>query len=175
VKAAAAVLVVSVTIAGLTGCASSNDATPSPSGTAASSVAPTTAASAGATSTQTDGLSDGTDIPTAEPADSTSTAAAVTVADKLMTAFARPHVDATTWINGLYPYITQQAGSAYAGTDPAKVPVNKVTGPGAVVDGATQYALLVKVPTDRGDYVVSLTRKAPTDPWLAERVTPPTR
>lgn len=174
-KAAAAILAVAVTIAGLTGCTSNNDATPSPSGTAASSAAPTTAASDGPTSTPTDGLSDGTDIPTAKPADATSTAAAVTVAEKLMTAFARPNVDATTWINGLYPYLTQQAGSAYAGTDPAKVPVNKVTGAGSVVEGATQYALLVKVPTNMGDYVVSLTRKAPTDPWLAERVTPPTR
>ena len=92
-----------------------------------------------------------------------------------MTAFARPNVDATTWINGLYPYLTQSGGAAYEGTDPTQVPVHMVTGTGTVVEHATAYALLVRVPTDIGDYTVSLTRHKPTDPWLADRVTPPQR
>lgn len=177
-KAAAAILAAAITLTGLTACTTQSDSTaqsdstPSPT---ASSTIPTSSASSTASATPTDGLSDGIDIPTAAPADGTSAAAAVTVAGKLMTAFARPTVDATTWINGLYPYLTQAAGAAYAGTDPAKVPVNTVTGTGSVVAGATQYALLVKVPTNIGDYIVSLTRKSPTDPWLASRVTPPAR
>ena len=122
-----------------------------------------------------DGLSDGIDIPRGDPADKKSIAAAVTVAEKLMTAFARPDVDETTWINGLYPYLTQAAGTAYAGTNPAKVPASEVTGPGTVVEGHTAVALLVKVPTNIGPYVISLTRQAATDPWLADRITPPAK
>lgn len=114
-------------------------------------------------------------LPTAPAPDPSSTGAALLVADKLMVAFARPTVDATTWIDGLYPYLTQSGGAAYEGTDPAKVPVRYVTGTGAVVEGATVYALIVRIPTDIGDYTISLTRQRPTDPWLADRVTPPQR
>ena len=168
-RAAAAVLAGALTVTALAGCSPQKDPEPTP--TASSS----TTVTAPPETPSPDGLEDGIDIPTAAPADQTSTAAAVLVAEKLMTAFAQPNIDATSWINGLYPYLTQGAGVAYAGTDPAKVPVNQVTGTGSVVEGSTEYALLVKVPTNIGDYVVSLTRKSPTDPWLADRVTPPTR
>ncbi|TFC01498.1 hypothetical protein E3O42_10310 [Cryobacterium adonitolivorans] len=163
-RAATAILAVTVTVAGLSACSPQAEVTPA----ATSSTVPTE-------SVPEDGLSDGLDVTTAAPPDETNTAAAVTVAENLMTAFARPDVDETTWINGLYPHLTQTAGTAYAGTNPAKVPVNEVTGPGSVVEGATEYALLVIVPTNIGEYIVSLTRQAPTDPWLADRVTPPAR
>lgn len=126
-------------------------------------------------STPTDGLDDGPNGPTPAPADSTSQAAAIKLAEKFMTAFARPQLDATSWINALYPMLTQQGAAAYEGTDPSNVPVHQVTGRGSVVDGATAYALVVTVPTDIGTYAVSLTRKAPTDPWLVDRITPPGR
>ncbi|MBG6059745.1 hypothetical protein RCH16_003207 [Cryobacterium sp. MP_M5] len=167
-RAVAALLAATVTIAGLSACSAPNAGTPAPTAASTSSAAPTAAA-------PTDGLDDGLDIATATPADEASTAAAVTVAEKLMTAFARPDVDETTWINGLYPYLTQSGGAAYANTNPAKVPVSEITGAGSVVDGANEYALLVTVPTNIGPYVVSLTRQAPTDPWLADRITPPAR
>lgn len=163
-RAAAAILAVTVAVAGLSACSPRAEVTPA----SASSAAPTEP-------TVADSLSDGLDIATAAPADEESTAAAVIIAEKLMTAFARPDVDQPAWIDGLYPYLTQAAGTAYAGTDPAKVPVSEVTGSGSVVDGATAYALLVTIPTNIGSYVVSLTRQAPTDPWLADRVTPPAR
>jgi hypothetical protein len=169
VRAAAAILAAALTVTAVAGCSPQQEPAPTP--TASSSTRATTAPE----TPSPDGLEDGIDIPAAAPADETSTAAAVTVAEKLMTAFAQPNIDATSWINGLYPYLTQGAGVAYAGTDPAKVPVSQVTGTGSVVEGATEYALLVKVPTNIGDYVVSLTRKSPTDQWLADRVTPPTR
>jgi hypothetical protein len=126
-------------------------------------------------STPTDGLDDGPNGPTPTPADATSQAAAAKLAEKFMTAFARPQLDATTWMNALYPMLTQQGAAAYEGTDPANVPAHRVTGSGSVVDGATDFALLVTVPTDIGTYAVSLTRKAPTDPWLVDRITPPGR
>lgn len=175
-KAAAGVLSASVALLALTACTSHlGTSTPdSNTGSNASSVAP----SATATSTGVlppDGKDAGETLPTAPAPDPSSTAAAVIVADKLMTAFARPTVDAATWINGLYPYLTQSGGAAYEGTDPAQVPVHKVTGTGTVVEGATAYALIVRVPTDIGDYTISLTRQKLTDRWLADRVTPPQR
>lgn len=126
-------------------------------------------------STPTDGLDDGPSAPTPPAPDSTSQAAAVKLAEKFMTAFARPQLDATSWMNALYPMLTQQGAAAYEGTDSSNVPVHRVTGSGTVVDGATDYALVVTVPTDIGTYAVSLTRKAPTDPWLVDRITPPGR
>jgi hypothetical protein len=169
VRGAAAILAAALTVTTLAACSPQEDPAPTPTATSSTTVTPATE------TPSPDGLEDGIDIPVAPPADETSTAAAVTVAEKLMIAFAQPTIDATTWINGLYPYLTQGAGVAYAGTDPAKVPVSQVTGTGSVVEGSTEYALLVKVPTNIGDYVVSLTRKSPADPWLADRVTPPTR
>jgi hypothetical protein len=169
VRGAAAILAAALTVTTLAACSPQEDPAPTPTATSNTTVTPATE------TPSPDGLEDGIDIPVAPPADETSTAAAVAVAEKLMAAFARPNIDATTWIDGLYPYLTQGAGVAYAGTDPAKVPVSQVTGAGSVVEGSTEYALLVKVPTDIGDYVVSLTRKSPADPWLADRVTPPTR
>lgn len=163
-RTATAILAVTVVVAGLTACSPQADVTPA----ATSSAVPTESAAA-------DGLDDGLDITQADPADDKSLTAAVTVAEKLMTAFARPGVDEKTWIDGLYPYLTQAAGTAYAGTDPAKVPVNEVTGPGVVVEGHTAYALLVTVPTNIGEYSISLTRQSPTDAWLANRVTPPAK
>jgi hypothetical protein len=174
VRAAAALLAATVTIAGLTACAAQADPSPAPNSTTSSRAAPVDPTAA-PQPTSPDGLSDGVDIPTATAPDETSTAAAVTVAEKLITAYARPGTDKQTWIDGLYPYLTQQGGTAYATVDPAKIPVSQVTGAGSLVDGATEYALLVKVPTNVGDYVVSLTRKAPTDAWLADRITPPAR
>ena len=167
-RAAVALLAATIAVAGLTACSGQNDVAPTSTAAATSSATPTASA-------PTDGLGDGLDTVTATPANEASTAAAVTVAEKLMTAFARPDLDETTWINGLYPYLTQAAGAAYANTNPAKVPVSEITGAGSVVDGANEYALLVTVPTKIGLYVVSLTRHAPTDPWLALRITPPAR
>lgn len=126
-------------------------------------------------STLTGGVDDGPAGPVPSPADSAGQKAAVSLAEKFMTAFARSTIDAQTWINGLYPMLTQQAAAAYEGTDPANVPVHQVTGAGSVVEGSTDYALLVRVPTDIGVYAVSLTRQAPADLWLVERITPPGR
>ena len=168
----AGILVASVALVALTACTTPQGTDTSATTTGSSTSSPTP------TSTGTlppDGKDAHETLPAAPTADPSSTAAAVVVADKLMTAFARPNVDATTWINGLYPYLTQSGGAAYEGTDPAQVPVHKVTGTGTVVESATAYALLVRVPTDIGDYTVSLTRHKPTDPWLADRVTPPQR
>ncbi|TDW26993.1 hypothetical protein [Cryobacterium psychrophilum] len=99
-------------------------------------------------------------------------AAAITAAEKTVTTFAQPTLDASTWINNMYPLLTQRGARAYEGTDPAQIPVRRVTGPGRVVDGSTDVALIVQVPTDAGIYNVSLSRTDASAVWLAEQIRP---
>lgn len=101
-----------------------------------------------------------------------SQAAAISAAETVITAFGRPTLDYQTWINGLYPLLTQAGAAAYEDTDPAKVPVHHVSGAGTILPGSTELALIVTVPTDAGPYNVSLSRKSNTAPWFAERIRP---
>lgn len=98
--------------------------------------------------------------------------AAISAAEKVVTAFGRPGLDYQTWINDLYPLMTQTGAAAYEDTDPDNVPVHQVTGPGTILPGSTDVALIVKVPTDAGLYTVSLSRQTSTAPWLADRIRP---
>lgn len=102
-----------------------------------------------------------------------SEADAIDVADKLMTAYARPTVSATEWMNGVTPYLSQSGATAYEGTDPSQIPVTEVTGKGSVQPAATAYALNVAVPTNKGTYIVALTRSDTSSPWLADRILVP--
>lgn len=116
-----------------------------------------------------------TDEATVAPIPEASTdgqAAAITAAEKTVTTFAQPTLDASTWMTNMYPLLTQRGARAYGGTDPAQIPVRHVTGPGRVVDGSTDVALIVQVPTDAGIYNVSLSRTDTTASWLAERIRP---
>ena len=45
-----------------------------------------------------------------------------------------------------------------------------VTGTGTVMPAPTAYALIVRVPTDDGDYDVALVRSSTTAPWLADEI-----
>lgn len=155
---------------GLAGCASaSNDTHHQPSPPTASS---TSTASAPATPVGT-GPADNDTVAPAPTAEPTSQAAAAAVAVKVMTAYARPDLSADAWLKGLDPYLSQTGVAAYQGTDPAKVPVSHVTGPGTVMAAATAYALNVSVPTNNGIYVVALTRPNTGSPWLADRIIVP--
>ena len=166
-RAAAIVpLAVVLALAGCVGGAGTGlpDATTAPTRDAASA-APTTSANPSAPK------DDATAVPVPE-ADANSQAAAISVAEKVVTAFGRPGLDYQTWINGLYPLLTQTGAAAYEDTDPANVPVHQVTGSGVVLPGSTEVALIVKVPTDAGPYTVSLSRPGSTAPWLADRIRP---
>jgi hypothetical protein len=104
-----------------------------------------------------------------------SSAAAVAAAEKVMTVFGQPDLDPDTWIRNLYPLLSQAGAAAYEGTDPATVPVHQVTGPGTLLDGSTEVALVIQVPTDAGPYTVALSRTSTTSPWLADRIRPAER
>ncbi|MFL2002064.1 hypothetical protein [Microbacterium sp. A1-JK] len=101
-----------------------------------------------------------------------SQSAAITAAERAVTAFARPDLGYDEWIAGLYPYLTQTGAAAYEDTDPANVPVRQVTGAGTILPASTEVALIVQVPTDAGLYNVSLSRPSTDAPWLADRIRP---
>lgn len=110
-----------------------------------------------------------TTAPDAAPASQQS---AIDAAEAAVTAYARPDLPYQEWIDGLYPHLTQSAGLAYQDTDPAQVPVRQVTGPGTVLPAATDVALIVRVPTDAGNYDVALSRTGLEATWLADRIRP---
>lgn len=97
---------------------------------------------------------------------------AAAAAENAVTAFARPQLRYDEWIAGLYPLLTQDGAAAHEDTDPATIPVRTVTGPGTVLAGSTELALIVEVPTDAGPYNVSLSRTGTASPWLADRIRP---
>jgi hypothetical protein len=105
--------------------------------------------------------------------DATSSAAAVDLAQRAMTAFARPTVDAETWLTELSPLLTPGARSAYVGTDPDEVPAHAVTGPGRAENSPSAFLAHVVVPTDVGDYRLLLSREGGDAGWLVETITAP--
>lgn len=134
----------------------------------------TAASTAPSTTSSTPPVSDDDESPQAAPTPAEdSTSDAIDVADKLMTAYARPTLSETEWMNGLTPYLSQRGAAAYQGTDPSQVPVTEVTGKGTVQPAATAYALNVAVPTNKGTYIVALTRPDTSSPWLADRILVP--
>ena len=104
------------------------------------------------------------------PANSQSDALAA--ARSTMTAFSQTHLSADAWMSGMYPLLSPTGAEAYVGTDPSRIPVHQVTGTGTILDGSTDVSLIVSVPTDAGDYNVTLTRASASAPWLAERIRP---
>ncbi|MFQ1004393.1 hypothetical protein [Modestobacter sp. SSW1-42] len=105
--------------------------------------------------------------------DATSSAAAVDLAQRAMTAFARPTVDPDTWLTELSPLLSPTARSAFVGTDPDEVPAHAVTGPGRAEDSPSAFLAYVVVPTDVGDYRLLLSRESGDAGWLVETITAP--
>lgn len=116
------------------------------------------------------------DLPAAEPYptwDDAARAEAVATATTAMSAFARPTLDDAIWSAELAPLLSPAAAAAYAGTDPANVPAQAVTGAATLTDDSSTYLAPVAVPTDVGAYLVLLSRQGQGSPWLVERFTPP--
>jgi hypothetical protein len=110
------------------------------------------------------------DVPTW---DAESRAAALNVATRAMRAFARPGADAETWWSELEPLLSDQAAQDYAYVDPAAVPARKVTGGAKIIDDASAFVAVVRVPTDVGPYEITISRQNAADKWRVERLTPP--
>jgi hypothetical protein len=110
------------------------------------------------------------DVPTW---DSESRATALNVATRAMRAFARPDVDPETWWSEMEPLLSDQAAMDYAYVYPAAVPARKVTGGAKIVDDASAFVAVVRVPTDVGPYDITISRQNAADQWRVERLTPP--
>ncbi|GAB3306083.1 hypothetical protein [Pseudoclavibacter terrae] len=105
--------------------------------------------------------------------DDTSRAAAVAAAETAMTAYARPTVDANTWIEELTPLLTPKAAKDYNYLRNSTIPATQVTGPGVIVNDDSVYLAHVEVPTDAGTWTVMIVREYGDSPWLVERFAPP--
>jgi hypothetical protein len=154
----------------LSGCVDTPTNTTVPPSSAASTGTPTTPTGA-ASPNPSPPEDDATVIPVPE-AEATSQAAAIAAAEKAVAAFGRPDLPYQQWIDGLYPLMSQAGAAAYEGTDPQNVPVHQITGPGRILEGSTDVALIVEVPTDAGPYNVSLSRSITDAAWLADRIRP---
>lgn len=105
--------------------------------------------------------------------DESSRTAALKAATTVLTLFARPTLSYETWWSALAPTLSDDAQRDYADTDPAQVPAHGVTGPAELTNVTSPLVAVVAVPTDIGTYTVVLSRGGASDPWLAERITPP--
>jgi hypothetical protein len=74
------------------------------------------------------------------------------------------------WTRGIQPFVTPALAAGLAQTDPARVPATKVTGEAALVTASATNAS-VRVPTDGGSIVVTLTRAA-SGGWQVSDVAP---
>ena len=115
------------------------------------------------------------DDATAQPAPEASEGAqdsAVTAAEKVVRTYAQPDLSPDEWAQQMTPLLSQSGAVAYEGQDPTTIPATKVTGRGKIVDGATDVALNVLVPTDAGEYNVALSRSGDSATWLANEIRP---
>ena len=81
-----------------------------------------------------------------------------------MADFARAAATVTEqqWWSKVSGHLSEQAVTAYEGTDPQNVPFTAVTGPATIVpsDAPSQLLAIARVPTDSGWYRVEMTTTA---------------
>ena len=85
-------------------------------------------------------------------------------AEAFMVDFARAAATVTEqqWWTKVSGHLSEQAVTAYEGTDPQNVPFTTVTGPATIVpsDAPSQLLAIARVPTDSGWYRVEMTTTA---------------
>ena len=106
------------------------------------------------------------------PADHSAEADTTALAARATSLYCRPGLDYDTWINELYPVLSQQAAVAYETVDPANVPCTSLRGAATVRDGDGAFTMRILVPTDAGEYSVYVHRPAESTPWAVEQITP---
>jgi hypothetical protein len=109
----------------------------------------------------------------AEPeptADATAQSSALAAADRVMRTYAQPGIAEAEWERQMTPLLSQRGAVAFVPTIPSRLTAHAVTGAGTVMPAPTAYALIVRVPTDDGDYDVALVRSSTTAPWLADEI-----
>jgi hypothetical protein len=160
-----------IALGSLTACAASDSpAAPPPSATQSSPPGP---APIPTLAQPDDGEGTAPDALPSPVTDAASDGAALALATKAMTAFARPQVPAPQWWADLSPLLSNPARRAYADTDPANVAAHEVTGDATLAPSASGYLATAEVPTDVGVWTLLLTRPGQNAPWTVERFTPP--
>lgn len=161
-----------------------DDTPPAPSQPSATSSAPTVGAPVPVTPTPAPSTSTSTPQapavnpvePEGDPVDPTAPAAArdedqakqftayAKAAEAFMADFARPAATVTEqqWWTKVSGHLSEQAVTAYEGTDPQNVPFTAVTGPATIVpsEAPSQLLAIARVPTDSGWYRVEMTTTA---------------
>lgn len=105
--------------------------------------------------------------------DTVSKREAINAARDALVAFARPDLDQKTWYSELEPYLTENAAQTHHYTDPENITASEVTGPGDIIDDESAYLAVVSVPTDDGDYQVTVVRDNAEADWLVEKIEAP--
>lgn len=105
--------------------------------------------------------------------DDASRAAVVQAATATMTAFAQPGADHDTWWAGLREHVTPESAPDLVLIDPANIPASRVTGDGRITADTSAAVASVVVPTESGEWTLTMVRASGVDPWLADRITPP--
>lgn len=77
-----------------------------------------------------------------------------------------------TWWTALEPHLSAAARKDYAGTDPATIGAERLTGPATVTPASLPALARVAVPTNTGSYLLLLSRQ-PGQQWVVERILPP--
>ncbi|WP_235425846.1 hypothetical protein [Clavibacter michiganensis] len=139
----------------------------------AAGAADTTGGSADQVTSAPGATDDGDDGAAAEPeptADAASQASALAAADRVMRTYAQPGIAEAEWERQMTPLLSQRGAVAFVPTIPSRLTAHAVTGAGTVMPAPTAYALIVRVPTDDGDYDVALVRSSTTAAWLADEI-----
>lgn len=102
-----------------------------------------------------------TDVPVGQAAD---------VATGALGAYAAP-LPYDAWWAGLAPYLSPQARVAYAGVDPAEVPVRELLGAPTLEPQTSAWLAVAVAETDAGWYRVRLSR-ADDGAWQVDRFEP---
>lgn len=137
--------------------------------------APSSSSSTSTTPTPSGPLPTPTIIEEHEPPVSTEAASLTSAADtaaELLALFCRPDTERQEWLDALFPYLTENAGTAYGTVDPRTIPCSAVTGAATLEAGANDFYAVAIVPTDAGNYRIELERRDVAAPWLALRIQP---
>lgn len=125
--------------------------------------------------TPTPGTAPASPPPTYSPLalDDAERSAARRTAAAAMRAYARPDRRPQAWWQALRPHLSASAQLAYAGTDPATIPVRAITGPATLTPASLPAVARVAVPTSNGSYLLLLTRSVHRRDWLVTRIVAP--
>ena len=94
--------------------------------------------------------------------------AAAAAATSALDAFLSP-LPADQWFAQLRPHLSEMAAVDYSYSDPRGVPGTRIVGDAKPIPTESDRATRVQIPTDAGDYVLTMSRISDEAPWLVER------